>query len=182
MVSLLFLTGAVASASIPAPSMYADRRARQVGDIITVQIVETATAQVSARTATTTENKNKVDGGGSGSLDFIPLFGLDANQKSEQKGDGQTTRQGVLRATLTAKIVEVLPNGNLKIQGQRTVNVNGEKQVSVLTGVVRPDDITPENTIPSYLISEAKISYSGKGMVQDAQAPGFFSRLIQWIF
>jgi flagellar L-ring protein precursor FlgH len=162
--------------------MYADRRARQVGDIITVEIIEKASAQSTARTETKTENKNKVDGGGSGSLDFIPLFGLDANQKSETKGDGQTTRQGVLRATLTASVVEVLPNGSLKIQGQRVVNINGEKQLSTLTGVVRPDDITPQNTIPSYLIAEAKITYSGKGMVQDAQKPGVFSRLIHWIF
>ncbi|MFH1010778.1 MAG: flagellar basal body L-ring protein FlgH, partial [bacterium] len=158
---LCLLGTEIGSAASPAPSMYADRRARQVGDILTVEIVERATAQVSARTATTTENKNKMDGGGSGTLDFIPLFGLDANQKSEQKGDGQTTRQGVLRATLAVKVVEVLPNGDLKIQGQRVVNINGEKQLSTLTGIVRSDDITPENTVPSYLIAEAKISYSG---------------------
>jgi flagellar L-ring protein precursor FlgH len=166
----------------PGPSMFADRRARSVGDVITIDIVESATAQASARTATTSENKEKLDGGGSGGLDFIPLFGLDAQQKSEQKGDGRTSRQGVLRATITAKIVEVLPNGNMKIEGQRVVNINGEKQLTVLTGIVRPEDITAENTVPSYLIAEAKISYYGKGMVQDAQQPGIFARIFNWIF
>ena len=166
----------------PAPSMFADHRAHQVGDVITVEIVENATAQASARTATKSENKNKMDGGGTGGLDFIPLFGVDANQKSEQKGDGTTSRQGALRATLTAKVVEVLTNGNLKIEGQRTVNINGEKQLTILTGIVRPEDVSSENTVPSYLIAEAKISYYGKGMVQDAQEPGFFSRVVNWIF
>ena len=181
-IGLLFVAGQLASGATPAPSLFADRRAQKVGDIVTVEIIESATAQASARTALTSENKNKVDGGGSGALDFIPLFGLDANQKSEQKGDGRTTRQGALRATLTAEVIEVLPNGNLKIEGQRVVNINGEKQLTVLTGVVRPEDISPENTVPSYLIAEAKISYHGKGMVQDAQAPGFFSRFVHWIF
>jgi flagellar L-ring protein precursor FlgH len=181
-VGLLFVAIQAAGGTAPAPSLYADRRAQRVGDILTVEIVETATAQSNAQTALTSENKNKVDGGGSGALDFIPLFGLDANQKSEQKGDGRTSRQGVLRARLTAKVIEVLPNGNLKIEGQRTVNINGEKQITILTGVVRPEDISPENTVPSYLIAEAQISYRGKGMVQDAQAPGYLSRFIHWIF
>lgn len=182
LVGLLFVALQAAGGAAPAPSLFSDRRAQKVGDILTVEIVETATAQATAQTALTSENKNKIDGGGSGALDFIPLFGLDANQKSEQKGDGRTSRQGTLRARLTAKVIEVLPNGNLKIEGQRMVEINGEKQQTILTGVVRPEDISPENTVPSYLIAEAKISYHGKGMVQDAQAPGYLSRFIHWFF
>lgn len=181
-VGLVFLGGELASFAKPAPSMFADCRARQVGDIITIEIVENATAQASARTATTSENKASLEGGGSGSLGFIPLFGLDGKQKNEQKGDGRTSRQGALRTTLTAKIVEVLPNGNMKIEGKKVININGEKQQTVLTGIIRPEDITPENTVPSYLIADAKISYYGKGMIQDAQSPGVFARIFNWIF
>ena len=182
-VPLLLLFGwALSSIAGPAPSMYADRLARKVGDVITIEIVENASAQSSARTSTKSENKAQLDGGGTGALDFIPLFKLDGKQKNEQKGDGTTSRQGALRTTLSAKIIEVFPNGNLKIEGKKTININGEKQLTVLTGIVRPEDVTPENTVPSYLIADAKISFYGKGMLQDAQEPGVFARIFNWIF
>jgi flagellar L-ring protein precursor FlgH len=181
--AVLFLYGcALSSIAGPAPSMFSDRLARNVGDVITIEIVENATAQSSARTSTKSENKAQLDGGGTGALDFIPLFSFDGQQKNEQKGDGTTSRQGALRTTLTAKIIEVFPNGNLKIEGKKTININGEKQLTVLTGIIRPEDVTPENTVPSYLIADAKISFYGKGMLQDAQEPGVFARIFNWIF
>jgi flagellar L-ring protein precursor FlgH len=180
---LFFLFGwTFSSNASPAPSMFSDRLARNVGDVITIEIVENATAQSSARTSTKSENKAQLDGGGTGALDFIPLFSFDGKQKNEQKGDGTTSRQGALRTTLTAKIIEVFPNGNLKIEGKKTININGEKQLTVLTGIVRPEDVTPKNTVPSYLIADAKISFYGKGMLQDAQEPGVFARIFNWIF
>ena len=179
---LCLLGGALSSIASPAPSMFSDRLARNVGDVITIEIVENATAQATAKTTTKSENKAQLEGGGTGALDFIPLFSMDGQQKNEQKGDGTTSRQGALRTTLAAKIVEVFPNGNLKIEGKKTININGEKQLTVLTGIIRPEDVTPQNTVPSYLIADAKISFYGKGMLQDAQEPGVFARLFNWIF
>jgi len=91
-------------------------------------------------------------------------------------------RAAPLRGKMSAQIVDILPNGNLKIEGKRTVEINGEEQTTILTGVVRPRDILSDNTVYSYLIADASISYRGRGMVNDAAKPGILSRFINWLF
>ncbi|RPH95734.1 flagellar basal body L-ring protein FlgH [candidate division KSB1 bacterium] len=166
----------------PAPSMYADRVARQVGDVLTVQIVENTTATAVAGTNTKEEYDASLDGGGSGGLDFIPLFSGKGATKSEHKGDGRTVRQGRLTGKITAKVVEVFPNGNLRIEGQKSVIINGERQMTILTGVVRPEDIALGNVISSDLIADAEITFKGKGVLANTERPGFFARIFDWLF
>ncbi|MBI5058333.1 flagellar basal body L-ring protein FlgH [candidate division KSB1 bacterium] len=173
---------AASAFAIPAPSMYADRIARDVGDIVTIQIVENTTASAVAGTNTKSEYGASLSAGGTGALDFIPLLSGEGASKSEHKGDGRTTRQGRLYGTVTARVVEVLPNGYLRIEGQKSVVINGERQLTILSGVVRTDDITPDNSIRSDLIADAEITFKGKGALANSERPGIIARVFDWLF
>jgi flagellar L-ring protein precursor FlgH len=173
---------ASSACSSPAPSMYQDRIARDVGDILTIEIVDNTTASATAKTNTKAEYAAELSAGGTGALDFIPLLGGSGSTKSEHKGDGRTIRQGSLRGTITVKIVEVYPNGNLRIEGQKEVIINGERQLTILSGVIRSEDITPRNTITSDLLADASISYKGKGILANAERPGIIARIFDWLF
>ncbi len=178
----IFAATITAAAASPAPSMFADRIARNVGDILTVEIIENSSATATANTNTKSEYKAGLSGTSSGALDFIPLFGADGDTKSEHKGDGRTTRQGRLTGTVTVKVVEVFPNGNLRIEGQKNVIINGERQLTILTGVVRPEDISPQNYVMSNQIADAEITFKGKGVLANSERPGFFARIFDWLF
>lgn len=165
-----------------APSLYSDCIARNIGDQLTVLIIENSLASASARTNTKGEYDAEAAAGGTGALDFIPLLNGSGSTKSEHKGTGTTSRQGTLRASMVARVIEVLPNGDLRIEGQKSVVINGEKQLTILSGTVRSVDITPQNTITSDLIGDAEISYKGKGVLANTERPGFFARIFDWIF
>lgn len=171
----------LAALTSPAPSMYVDRVAHSVGDILTVEIVESSAATAVSRTNTKSEYGAELDVQGSGQLDFMPFIGA-AGTKSEHKGDGRTSRQGTLRGTVSVKVVEVFSNGNMRIEGQKVVTINGEKQLTILTGVVRPEDVTPRNTVRSDLIADADIVFKGKGILANSSRPGFFARIFDWLF
>ena len=167
-------------------SIYADHKARTVGDIVTLTISESASATKKATTAT--DRTTSMTAG-------IPhLFGLEnskwltehpkvdisnlveANFANSFSGSGTTTRTEDLVASLTAQVIDVYPNGNLKIRGGKEVQVNNEIQVIYVTGIVRPVDIMADNTINSKYVLNAKISYTGKGAISDKQKPGWLLR------
>jgi flagellar L-ring protein precursor FlgH len=164
--------------------LYADRKALRVGDIVTIRIVENAKANNTADT----------DLSRSSSLDasfshffskekFLKLFKLDedlikASSENSHKGAGSTTREGQLVATITAIVKEVLPNGNLVIQGTRAVVVNHEEQYITITGVVRPLDVNRDNVVLSSQVADASIAIGGLGVVADKQRSGWGT----WIF
>ncbi len=175
-------------------SLYADHKARVVGDIVTITISEQASATKEASTAT--DRTSNMTAG-------IPhLFGLEnskwitehskldlanlveANFANTFSGTGTTVRKEDLDAYLTAQVVELYPNGNLKIRGGKEVQVNNEIQVIYVTGIVRPVDIMANNTIDSKYVLNAKISYTGKGAISDKQKPGWLLRTLDnvWPF
>ena len=163
-------------------TLFSDHRAHTVGDIITIEIVEVASASNEASTEISKEHQTELSASGSGPLDFIPLTGLNSDIKNDYSGEGKTSRKGNLKAKMTACITQVLPNGNLLIEGSRIVDVNGEKQTTILTGVIRPQDITTRNTVYSYNIADAQITYTGRGSVQTSQRPGLLAKIANWIF
>ena len=165
-----------------AKTLFSDHRALYVGDIITIEIMEIASASNESSTEIKKEHDTEVGASGSGPLDFIPLTGLNTETKNDYSGEGKTSRKGNLKAKMTARITHVLPNGNLLIEGSRVVDVNGEKQTTILTGVIRPQDISTNNSVFSYNIADAQITYSGRGAVQTAQRPGLFAKITNWIF
>ncbi len=179
---VLFVAVSCPYALTPAPSMYADRIARSVGDILTVQIVENTSASAVANTNTKSEFDAELSAGGTGALDFIPLLSGGGSSKGEHKGDGRTSRQGRLTGSVTVKVIEVFPNGNMRIEGQKSVIINGERQLTVLSGVIRPEDVAPDNSVRSDAISDAEISFKGKGVLANSERPGILSRIFDWLF
>ena len=182
MLTLLALASIAAGGEGAPGSLYSDKRALKQNDVVTILLMEYTQGSNSANTDGETRHDLQVTSSSSGLLDFIPGLGLDSKIDSDQRARGATSRQGTLRGKMSAQIVDILPNGNLKIEGKRTVEINGEEQTTILTGVVRPRDILSDNTVYSYLIADASISYRGRGMVNDAAKTGILSRFINWLF
>ena len=162
--------------------MFSDYKAHKIGDIVTIHIVEFTTGSNNSTTNTKNENNFNISSGSSGVLDFIPLFGINSKHGNEYKGNGSVAQNGQLRAKLSAKIVDVTESGNVKIEGKKIVEINGDKQTTILTGWVRPEDITSENVVYSFNIANAEIQYKGKGVTSSSAKPGWVTRLINWIF
>ena len=97
-------------------------------------------------------------------------------------GDGSTSRTGNLRGEISVRITETLPDGNFRLVGTRSVDINGDRQLIEISGVCRPRDIAADNTILSTFISDAQISYSGTGPMQDSADPGVLTRIVNWLF
>jgi flagellar L-ring protein precursor FlgH len=160
-------------------SLVSNMKAHRVGDLITIIITESSTADASSKVKA--DNKSETSGGpGLGFLDFIKPWDLSVENK--YKGDGNTQRSGSFRAEMTARIVEVLHNGDFKLEGTRMVNINGEKTLIELTGICRGADIEPDNTLMSTYISDAQIAYNGSGIVNDTSEPGVVTKILNWLF
>ncbi|MEW5796547.1 MAG: flagellar basal body L-ring protein FlgH [Candidatus Zixiibacteriota bacterium] len=164
-------------------SLYSDIKAHKVGDVLTVLIVEQNRASNQVETKTEKSTKINTSGGpGIGSLDFIPMFGAKADNSNKFDGKGENIRAGNIRARITVTVVGVKNNGDLIVEGHRVIGINGDEESIYVSGVVRNKDITPDNTVESHLIADAEISYTGKGNASTGSRPGFFTRLINWIF
>ncbi len=160
-------------------SLFSDNKAKNIGDIVTILITEnSSTSQSVSRKI---GKKGSIQGGaGTGVLDFIPVWGL--NTSTTLKGGGSVTNNEVITAKITAKIVGILPNGNLKIEGIRKVVINNDSLEIIITGVIRPQDISSDNTVLSTYISDAQISYRGTGSLTNAQKEGILSQILNWLF
>ena len=158
-------------------SMFADRKARDVGDLVTVIIVEQAQARQTANTSTGKESQVQVGPGLGVLADLIPLFGMGGGDS--YSAHGQTTRGGSLTAKVTTRVIEVLPNDTLRIEGSQFV-INGEQEI-VIRGTVRSRDIAPDNTILSPHVADAEISFVERGLC-DKNNPGILTRLFNWLF
>lgn len=156
--------------------LVADRRAHQVGDTLTVVVTETARAMAGANTDADNgvQLAANVQSAHTNHRYAVGLSGDDA-------GQGKTTRVGTLQAQLAVRVVAVEGDGMLRIHGEQTVVVNGEKQQFALTGLVRSADISSNNTILSNRISEANIEFTGKGDVSEAQRHSILYRITRWL-
>lgn len=163
-------------------SLFADRKARRVGDVITVVILESAKAQ---DMSSSKRDKNlDLDVSASGALDFIPKLGGKASSK--YKRGGATSKTGSIQAKVSACVLKVMPNGNLLIEGEKRVRIDNEEQVVYVSGIARPEDITPENVILSTYLADSKIEYRGEVKFSSKEKPNIFVRVFQklfgWIF
>jgi flagellar L-ring protein FlgH len=171
---------------------FVDVRAHFPGDLLTVVVSETAKGNSNGTT----------DASGASSIaasvqeffgipaamvkflpgDFNPEQIVQAETKRSSKGDAETTRQGSLAASITVRVVDVEPNGNLRVQGDKEVSVNGEHEHIVLLGIVRPEDIAPDNSVSSTRLADARIQYYGRGTVGDKQNVPLVHRAFDWIW
>lgn len=181
--------------------LFLDTKARWAGDVVTVKIEESSKATNKANTKTARDSnlsagietfmgvedwwQDKVLRWLGSSMPKVNPFGsasIKAGMQSDFEGDGSTTRSGDLTAYITCRVTEVLPNGNLRIVGTREVMVNHENQVIILSGVIRPRDIGNDNIIKSIYVSDAKIAYSGSGVVDDRQRPGWMANFLNSVW
>jgi flagellar L-ring protein precursor FlgH len=169
-------------------SLGLDRRARAVNDLVTIKVVESIEGAGSADAAL--DKNSKASGG------VTSLFGLTkklpsvidptslASTASDSafKGSGTTTRSGTLTATITARVLEVLPNGDLVLEGAREIEINGDRQMVVLTGVCRPRDVSDQNVVLSPAVGQLRIRYFGRGLMKDNLKPGWLVRILNKVF
>ncbi|KAA3637557.1 MAG: flagellar basal body L-ring protein FlgH [Calditrichaeota bacterium] len=164
-------------------SLFTDIKANKVGDILTVLIYEQSSASQKAESKSDKSTSSSVSGGpGIGTLSFIPIFGAEGENSTTYDGKGESIRNGSLRGKMSVTVVGVKSNGDLIIEGSRTIGLSSDRETMNLTGVVRQKDISSDNTIDSYLIADAEISYTGKGSINTGSRPGFFTRVLNWIF
>ena len=164
-------------------SLFSDRRARGIGDILTVLIIESSSAKSEANSATNKKSDHNISTtGGSKSSSYMPLYGLGGKVENGFDNDAETSRTGTLKGKITVTITEVAENGNFVISGEREMAVNGETEKTLITGIIRPEDINSNNTIYSFNVANAKIKYLGKGLVNKGQSPGLLDRILGWIF
>jgi flagellar L-ring protein FlgH len=165
-----------------------DRRASRVNDLVTVRVLENI---VSSATADSQLDKNS-----SASASVPSLLGIETklpsmvdptnpasmSAESAFKGSGTTTRTSQLTATMTTRVAEVLPNGDLVLEGVRELDLNGERQLVVLTGIVRAQDVRRNNQVLSTQVAQLRIQYYGRGLMKDNLKPGWLVRVMNKIF
>ena len=163
---ILFTLGFGQNSLYTSKSMFTDIKAHDIGDVITVLIAEMSNASRASSANISASSGIGADGSVSGNLSsFIPLFGMSTNISEDHNDDEGTSQTEMVTGKITATIMEKDPNGLLKIKGSRKVNVNGETNIMEISGYVRDRDITSQNTIYSYYIANADITYKKTGLV-----------------
>jgi flagellar L-ring protein precursor FlgH len=180
-------------------NLFSDIKARRVNDLVTILIVESLSGSGTADTTTSRDSSVDLELakflgmptdfgvqdrslfhhlyniGDSNAAKFDPT--IQGSAKSDFKGEGDTNREGTLNATITAKVVEVMPNGNLVLESRKELTINNETQILVLRGIARVEDITSANTLISTKLADAQVYYVGDGVIQEKQSPGWLVRI-----
>jgi flagellar L-ring protein precursor FlgH len=155
-------------------ALFEDAKARSVGDLLTVELVESTTAQKSAKT-----DSSKAD---NDTLGNIGIFGKTLHTNSSISsarafsGSGDSSQSNSLQGSITVAVVQRLPNGNLLVRGEKQIQINQGYEYVKLEGIIRPADIATDNSVTSDRVANARISYTGKGMINDANSQGWLTR------
>lgn len=186
-------------------SLFADHRARAVGDIITILVVEKSSSSRSASTSTSKDTSrtaavnqfptafdpiakklvkpltSPIVGYAKPSEFLQDSLKMDLSAQASHQGSGTIDRTDRVEAQIAARVVKVLDSGNLLIEGRRAVLVNDETQVITISGIVRPQDVTASNTVLSSQIADAEVQMEGRGVLAEAQRPGILFRILDWL-
>jgi flagellar L-ring protein precursor FlgH len=163
-----------------AMTLFDDVKARRVGDTLTIRLAERMQASKSASTDATKEST--VDTGNPVILgDTITRNGEDIlnnewETSQEFEGKGSSSQSNRLDGSITVTVAEVLPNGDLYVRGEKWLTLNQGEEFVQIAGIVRPIDIAPDNSVPSFKVADARITYSGNGILPDANRAGFITR------
>lgn len=158
-------------------AFFKDQRAHQIGDILTVQVNITDKANIAnetQRSRTNSENSGVTSFFGINKIPFTnapipPGRMLTADSTASSDGKGSVNRQEALQTNVAAVVTQLLPNGNLVVEGKQEIRVNFEVRELIVAGIVRPEDIQSDNTIDSSKIAQARIAYGGRGQITDVQ-------------
>ncbi|MCM8773841.1 MAG: flagellar basal body L-ring protein FlgH [Candidatus Omnitrophica bacterium] len=175
-------------------SLYTDQKASQIGDIITIIIVETASANQKASSSTSRDSNIKGEVKDWFNLDFyhgevktdipkstgLPKWEIDTANKFS--GSGTYSGNYSVKGQITTRVIDVLVNGNLVVEGESQVKINEEINKIAISGIVRPEDIGPNNTILSTQLADAKVHIIGKGPLNDKTKRGLVGRILDWVW
>lgn len=171
---------------------FVDNKARFVNDIITIRIAENTSAIQKADTSTSRDNSMSMGISSLFGIEKSGFPGLNSNidpasliaseNKNKFSGSGSTSRSGSLTSTLTVKVVDVLPNGNLVVAGKKAVKINEEYQTVTITGLVNPVYIEKNNEISSDKVADLRVEFNGVGVMAEVQKPGWLNRLVNFIW
>ena len=167
-------------------AFFKDQRAHQVGDLLTVQVNITDKAIIdneTKRSRSNTEDSGVTDFLGSKTIvnpakAILPGRILTADSTASSDGKGSVNRSEQLKTSVAAVVTQLLPNGNLVIEGKQEVRVNFEVRELIIGGIVRPEDIESDNTIDSTKIAQARIAYGGRGQITDVQQPRYGQQVL----
>ncbi len=171
--------GAIYAAG-PGLNLYGDRRAREVGDLLTITLVENTMATTSATTAISKQSSVDVGTptvfGAPVTLGGKDILGASAEAERDFAGKGNSAQSNRLQGSVTVTVIQRLPNGNLVVQGQKNLRLNQGDELVQIQGVVRSADIAADNTISSSKVADARIAYGGRGAVAQSNAIGWLGR------
>jgi len=187
-----------------ADQLFADGRARRVGDLVVVKIVEQTAAKTKADTTSQKNSSNNYGIGaffGAASVPMVPIanvnppgvrsaktdptyntLALDTRSISGLNSTGETKRENNVKTSMAVRVIRVLPGGLLQVEGARETRVNEETEYMVLSGVIRSKDVAADNSVLSTQLADLSINYYGKGVLADKQKPGWFTRLMDNIW
>lgn len=169
--------GSIYHARVGRP-LFEDRRARHVGDIITINLVERNTA---SKNAGANASRNSAMEGGIGGIARLPLKGLnglnvDAGVDSSFSGSGGASANNAFSGTITVSVIEVYPNGNLLVSGEKMLAINQGSEFIRFSGVIDPNTVTTSNTVQSTQVADARIEYRGSGFIEQSTTMGWLQR------
>ena len=178
-----------------ADGLFADARARRVGDIVMVRIVDNMKARNKADLKANKDVSNQYGVNAYAQLGSInvldtgtfsarqgPGLVFDTSSKSDNTSKGETNRENVVTATVAARVVRLMPGGAMQIEGARETRVNDETQYLVVRGIIRGVDVAADNSITSNRIADAHIAYYGQGVIADKTKPGWLTRLLDQLW
>ncbi len=163
-------------------SLFSDQKASYIGDAITIIVVESSLAKNRASTNSSRQSDLGFDMAGKVMKNDVPEINVGIGSNNDFSGSGATETSGMIQTKISATIESVLENGNMLISGSKKITINGEEQLVKIKGVVRTSDVRADNSVLSYNISDAEISFEGSGLIDDAQSPGWLTKFFHWIF
>lgn len=181
---MLLVTANAEAASLwsdnsPAASLYSDRKARAVGDVVTIIINESSSA---TRSGSANNSKSANGSMEAGVGIFTVLNNASFGSSDDFQAEGRISNTNRVSGMITVTVTEVKPNGNLIVSGTQNINQNGEAQKITITGTVRPDDIRPDNSVLSNYVADATLRIDGKGPIARKQRQGIFSQIFNLLF
>ena len=161
-------------------SLFEDPKPYRVGDVLTVLLQESTNASKTAETSTTKEDDVSFDVptilGVSPTTNGSTLLSANITPEREFTGEADSSQSNSLTGEITVTVVDILPNGNLVVQGEKWLTLNQGKEYIRIAGVIRPQDVTSDNTVTSTKLADAQIAYSGEGFLADANNQGWLTR------
>jgi flagellar L-ring protein precursor FlgH len=172
-------------------NLFVDNKARYVNDIVTIVVSETTKGTSTASTNTSRDSSTTAGISGLLGIDkslqamnakLNPTIQVGGSASNSLKGKGDTSRGSTFTTMVTARVMKVLDNGNMVIEGWRQLKMNGESQYVVISGIIRPDDISTDNLVSSQYIADARIDYVGEGVINEKMKQGWLTRIVDYVW